>query len=243
MNESPKKTIQSLKKAYQSIAHDFSQSRRSHWAEFSFFADFIPEGSKVLDLGCGNGRFYGYLDEQGKLIDYTGVDFCPDFIKIAREKYPQQEFIEQDMTELDLGKRYGRIISIASFHHIPSRKLRKKTLKLLFEHLEDDGLLLLSVWNLWQWRYFFPILRSFLRFLGSFFREDPRDLFIPFGKQKVLRYYHAFIPFELRSLLKKSGFIIESSEISGFNYLFVCRKNLLSTKSHPLLIKPAVPSY
>jgi SAM-dependent methyltransferase len=237
MNESPKKTIQTLKNAYRAIARDFSQTRQHSWPEFSFFDQYIPEETRILDLGCGNGRFYEYLLKQKKQIDYTGVDFCPEFLEIARKKYPGQEFIEQDMTDLRLEKKYDRIISIAAFHHIPGKKLRNKTLQRIFDHLEDDGVLLLSVWNLWQFKYLSNHLKSLARFFLSFFTTDPRDLFISFGKKKVMRYYHAFIPFELRRLLRKNGFLIEATHVSRYNYLFVCRKNMLSTRSHPLFVK------
>lgn len=232
---SSQKILADLKKAYENIAKDFSDTRKQHWPEFSFFSKYIPQQSKVLDLGCGNGRFFGYLEQQEILVDYTGVDFCSPLLKIAREKYPQQAFIEQDITKLELERKFDRIISVAAFHHIPSRSLRRKTLRLIFDHLEDDGMLLLSVWNLWQKKYLSAHIRSWTRFIFSFFRKDPRDLFIPFGKKKTMRYYHAFAPFELRQLLRTSGFTIERTEISRYNYLFVCRKNMLSTRSHPVL--------
>jgi len=233
----PRKIIQDLKQTYRDIAADFSQTRQGHWPEFSFFSEFIPDGVKILDLGCGNGRFYGYLQEKKKVVDYMGVDFCPEFLEIARKKYPKQEFLEQDITRLDVPKKYDRIISVAAFHHIPSRTLRKKALGLMFDHLEDDGLLLLSVWNLWQKKYWKAHARALLGFFGSLFRRDPRDLFIPFGKKKAMRYYHAFVPFELKQLLKRSGFRIEVSQVSRYNYLFVCKKHLLSTRSDPLFAR------
>jgi|SRR5690606_4512246 len=231
---SSQKILSDLKKAYESIAKDFSDTRNHHWPEFRFFSEYIPQQSKVLDLGCGNGRFFGFLEEREILVDYTGIDFCRPLLDIARKKYPQQEFIEQDITKLHLGKKFDRIISVAAFHHIPSRAMRQKTLRLIFDHLEDDGVLLLSVWNLWQKKYFFAHARSWARFVFSFFRKDPRDLFIPFGKKKTMRYYHAFLPFELRRLLRTNGFSVERTEISRYNYLLVCRKNMLSTRGHPL---------
>lgn len=233
----PRKIIEDLQKAYRDIADDFSHTRQRPWPEFTVFTDFIPDGSKILDLGCGNGRFYGSLQEKKKTVDYTGVDFCPEFLEIARKKYPNQEFLEQDITRLNVPRKFDRIISVAAFHHIPSRKLRKQTLKLMFDHLEDDGMLLLSVWNLWQKRYWEAHLRAFFRFIGSFFRRDPRDLFIPFGRKKVQRYYHAFVPFELKQLLKQAGFRVEVSQVSRHNYLFVCKKHLLSTRSQPLFVR------
>jgi len=236
MIKRPSQIKEDLRKAYEAIAEDFSATRSHHWPEFKVFSGAIPSGSKVLDLGCGNARFFRYLAEEKKSVDYTGVDFSLKLLAIAKKNYPKQEFLEQDITALDIPRRFDRIVCVAAFHHIPSRGLRKKALKLMSDHLEDDGLLLISVWNLWQWRYAPVLLKSFLNAIISGFRRDPRDVFIPFGRRKVLRYYHAFIPFELSRLLRGTGFMIERSQVTGHNTLFFCRKNLLAGVGNPLFI-------
>lgn len=49
---------------------------------------------KVLDAGCGYGRNSVYFH------DYVGVDFSPDFIRMAKERYPHKTFIEANLKEL-----------------------------------------------------------------------------------------------------------------------------------------------
>lgn len=49
----------------------------------------------VLDLGCGYGRLSELFPS-----NYQGVDFSPDFIKLAKEKYPKQSFQVADMKHL-----------------------------------------------------------------------------------------------------------------------------------------------
>lgn len=49
---------------------------------------------RVLDAGCGYGRMCEWVK------DYTGVDFSPDFIEIAKKKYPSKVFIQADLKEL-----------------------------------------------------------------------------------------------------------------------------------------------
>jgi SAM-dependent methyltransferase len=236
MQQQTSQIIEKLKQSYQTIAKDFSDSRSQPWPEFKILNSYITKGSKVLDLGCGNGRFFGYLRQEGKLVDYTGVDFVPEFLTIAKAKYPHQDFVEQNITELDLPHRYDRIVCIAAFHHIPTARLRKKTLKAMINHLEEDGLILISVWNLWQWKYRKFFLKSFLSFLSSAFHHDPRDVSIPFGKGKIARYYHAFVPFEMPQLLRSAGLSIEHCQISRHNSLFVCRKSTLAGVGNPLFV-------
>jgi SAM-dependent methyltransferase len=63
-------------------------------------------GSRVLDVGCGFGDFYGYLRERGAQTDYMGVDINPDFIAIAREKYPEARFEVTDFEEQGIDGQY-----------------------------------------------------------------------------------------------------------------------------------------
>jgi methionine biosynthesis protein MetW len=58
--------------------------------EYSIIADWIPEGSRVVDLGCGNGSLMHYLVERRKLqiegIERTlsGVEHCQQNGLVAR---------------------------------------------------------------------------------------------------------------------------------------------------------------
>ena len=54
----------------------------------------IKPTEKVLDAGCGYGRMSVLFN------NYTGVDFSPDFIKLAKEKYPDKTFLQGDLKEL-----------------------------------------------------------------------------------------------------------------------------------------------
>lgn len=47
---------------------------------------------KVLDAGCGYGRASEFLPG-----DYTGVDFSPDFLAKAHDKYPDRVFIRSTL--------------------------------------------------------------------------------------------------------------------------------------------------
>lgn len=64
------------------------------------------QNSSVLDVGCGFGDLYGYLARRGIKVDYTGVDINPDFIKIAREAYPDARFITADFEADDIGQEF-----------------------------------------------------------------------------------------------------------------------------------------
>lgn len=58
------------------------------------FDELIPKDAKVLDAGCGYGRW------SEKFTNYIGVDFSPDFIEMAKSKYPNKTFIQADLKNL-----------------------------------------------------------------------------------------------------------------------------------------------
>lgn len=49
---------------------------------------------RVLDAGCGYGRNSIYFS------DYVGVDFSPDFIEMARRRFPDKTFIQANLKDL-----------------------------------------------------------------------------------------------------------------------------------------------
>jgi len=201
-----KKTIQD----YNLIADDFSSKRREPWPELKpLFDNYITPGDKVLDLGCGNGRFFEFCRE--KNADYYGVDSSEKLIQIARARYPQAKFQVADALDLPFPNNYfDKIYSVAVFHHIPSKELRLRFLDEAKRALKPGGALILTVWNFRKAEELFLIFRfSLLKILG-FSKIDFRDFLEPWGK-KIKRYYHYFSKNELAVLVKKAGFIIKET--------------------------------
>jgi SAM-dependent methyltransferase len=59
-------------------------------------------GSKslsVLDVGCGQGDFYGYLNGRGFAGHYTGMDLLPEFVQVAHARYPRIVFVVGDILD------------------------------------------------------------------------------------------------------------------------------------------------
>ena len=63
------------------------------------FCNF-PKGSKILDIGCGEGDSSDFLSKNYEL-KVTGVDLDPEIIKKAKTRYPDLEFKEGDGEFLD----------------------------------------------------------------------------------------------------------------------------------------------
>jgi SAM-dependent methyltransferase len=63
----------------------------------------------VLDAGCGTGRVALELARRG--IEVVGVDADPGMLSVARDKAPEVEWLEADLSVLDLaGRRFDAVV-------------------------------------------------------------------------------------------------------------------------------------
>jgi len=206
MAELDSKINQKLQKDYDLISADYALKRRYLDEKMRQMAKYLQPGTRVLDLGCGNGRFFA-LVPQG--CQYLGLDFSKNLLAIAQHRYPRGRFVYGDMTDEKIWTKLGQsdqIFSFASFHHLMSRQKQLKTLKLCFKHLKKNGLLIIVVWNLWQLKYWLLHLKqlSIHRLLIPYRLSDGHQVI-----KQINRLYYAFTPRELKKLAQKAGFEIK----------------------------------
>lgn len=65
--------------------YDYKADRSAHREEFSKIIDWIPEGSRVLDLGCGEGSLLKLLVERKK-AQVEGIEISPSGVEVCRSK-------------------------------------------------------------------------------------------------------------------------------------------------------------
>lgn len=235
---------------YDLIADKFSQTRKHFWAELEFIRSYIKADDNVLDFGCGNGRLLAFLKEKSN-INYQGVDVSTGLIEKAKELNSDENAIfskiNPSQTSLAFEDNFfNAVYSIAVFHHIPSKELRLYLAKELFRITKREGVVVITVWNLWQEKYkknifknwknkiFGKIIRmSGIRSVGQPSNSlddnlDWNDCSISFtdniGK-RFDRFHHAFTKGELQKLFESAGFETERCEIvGGRNIVYVGRK-------------------
>lgn len=57
-------------------------------------------GKSVLDVGCGLGSLYGFLNKKGINCRYKGIDINQNMIAGARERFPNGDFNVMDILAL-----------------------------------------------------------------------------------------------------------------------------------------------
>jgi SAM-dependent methyltransferase len=169
------------------------------------FKDMLPRlklpKCRVLVLGCGEGHDAAFIAEAGHVI--TAVDFSPEAIRRAKEKYGHMEnitFIQQDIFTLphDWNQSFDVIVEHACFCAVePSR--RKELIKLWRRLLHEEGQVMAIFFAIlkragppygsseWEIRELLKDSFQFLfwgRWRGSIPKREGRELFV-LAKKKV----------------------------------------------------------
>ncbi|MFA6428836.1 MAG: class I SAM-dependent methyltransferase [Candidatus Buchananbacteria bacterium] len=200
------KIQQQVQADYNTIAQDWNATRQNLWPEFLPLQKYLLTNTKILDFGCGNGRLAPFFANYN--INYTGVDITANLIAQAQHNFPQNVFLtvtpaaEQPLPFAE--QTFDQIWSIAVYHQIPSRALRQKTLQELNRLLKPKGQLIITVWYLYQPKYWRLILKSFLKKIFFNSPLDFGDVFVPW-QNITSRYYHAFTKLGLTKEFIQAG--------------------------------------
>lgn len=113
---------------YERHAQDYAadRGRRLHGerAWLDRFAELLPSGAPVLDLGCGFGEpIAAHLIAQGFAVE--GVDSSPSLIAMCRARFPDRLWHVADMRTLALGTHFHGILAWDSFFHLTADDQRR----------------------------------------------------------------------------------------------------------------------
>lgn len=100
-------------------------------------------GKSFLDIGCNEGFFCGFAVFEGAR-SIVGVDNNEYFIKKARERFPQCQFVQKDwlayLSETD--KKFDVILCASALHYAPDQGA---LVDAMVARLARDGVLLLEI--------------------------------------------------------------------------------------------------
>jgi SAM-dependent methyltransferase len=204
------------------VAESFSDTREQPWEGWKIALNSLPinfwsEGKKVLDLGCGNGRFLDFLLQNVPVdsFEYLGLDVSSNILKIAQEKFksqPKFRFEEKDVIlEINsVSGIYDLVVAFGLTHHIPSETLREKWFGDLAKLVRPNGFLILTFWN---FNISKAVTQNEIKGLeeGDYFRGWKHS-------EEHLRYVHVYNETEIQKIMdiqKQNGLTLVKDFQSG----------------------------
>jgi len=165
-------------------------------------ATSIPKNGRILEAGCGLGRWSFYLNELG--FDTIGIDIAKTAIKrthrYAKKKRKNIDLVVADVEHLPFrGRAFDLILSLGVIEHFVKGN-RDHIIKESYRCLKQKGMLFLTTPN----KFF--IAHTLLRFYSK-----------PKKEWKVGLEY-SFAIKDLTHFLKAENFQITCQKIFGFNF-------------------------
>lgn len=202
---------------YSRFANEFSETRSGGQPQLNRIVTYIPDGAKVLEVGCGNGRLAERLDREGRRVTFLGVDSARELIEIAAARranlrYVAAEFRVADATQpgwnLHLpGAPFDAALALAVLHHIPSFDLRCEVLRDIHAVLRSGGTLIITNW---QFLHNARMRKKIVGWetVGVDERDlEPGDALLGWKRGGTgYRYCHCMTETEVHNLAAQSGF-------------------------------------
>ncbi len=219
---------------YNEHSESFDASRSQPWQGWQLlkktFVQLLNQDElSVLDLGCGNGRFFSFLNEvitanhSSTHLRYHGLDSNAFLLDQAAKKLTNTEHILQNIdivSELSQntliqklnGQHYDLIVGFGLMHHIPSQELRVALLKQLLACTQPNGTTIVSFWQFAEKMTkntttidptLFSLKKEQLEY-GDFLLGWHNDTNKP-------RYCHSFSTEEAVGLVKQAGWKVQQS--------------------------------
>lgn len=143
---------------YQTTATAFDDSRQQPWAGWQTLLPLVKSYEKpvIWDLGCGNGRFGVWLNQNQVSHQYLGWDTNQALLDKAHQALPQAKLDQLDIVQALLDHQLDNLLPTTPadliclfgvLHHVPGKELREQLFAQLSQHLSPNGSLIFTVWR------------------------------------------------------------------------------------------------
>lgn len=133
--------IENVHKVYNEIGTHFSETRHSPWPNVESFIKNLVDGSILLDVGCGNGK---YLGVNNSILKF-GCDRSDSLLEVCIER--KFNVFQCDCLALPVREEsVDACISIAVIHHLATHDRRLKAIDNMARVLVKGGSALIYVW-------------------------------------------------------------------------------------------------
>lgn len=187
-----------MKADYDKFAEEFSKTRQKPWNEVVDFLETLPKSSKIIDIGCGNGRHL--IEAKTRGLNAIGIDISRNLLKIAKRKIGVPLVLGNALALPFKENAFDNSICIAVVHHFKKETERVNCLKEIARITKKS--ILVSVWAFEQ---------------EKFAKRKSLDIHLGWNKEHP-RFYHLFKESELEDLIRRAGLKPKKAWRAGNNY-------------------------
>lgn len=194
---------------YATTAADFDQTRSRAWPGWLRLQPYLKAPLRVLDVGCGNGRFGLFLAEifPGEVI-YHGLDNSAELLAFAETALAQADFSSYQLSKFDLlndplpDASYDLVVLFGVIHHVPGAQTRQSLLRELAARVASGGYLCFAAWCFYEYERFRERLAPWPDDLSV----EKHDYLLDWrAGERALRYCHYVDESEHAELIAASG--------------------------------------
>ena len=177
---------------YNNIATSFSRTRYKPWNMTIIFINSLSPNSRVLEVGSGNCKNHKIRND----IYIEGIDVSVELAKISM----QMGFNVRVGDGCNLPYKdniFDAVFSIATAHHLSSKKRRQQFLKEMTRVCKPNGKIMIEVWADTD-----PKFNKSDTLING---EDDHDKMVKFtnrDQSEYMRYYHFFNKEEFIELIE-----------------------------------------
>ena len=144
---------------YKKTQEQFSKTRQHPWKGWDKVLENLKkslnkvETLSILDLGCGNGRFYKFLkneltESEFRKIEFTGFDINEYFLAECKKHYPEAnwEFVDIFSDLSDLTNKYDAVACFGVTHHVPKVEFNDWFDEVI-DLVKENGIIYVSFWS------------------------------------------------------------------------------------------------
>lgn len=137
----------------------------------------LTENSLLLDAGCGSGMFSSMAIENGAQV--IGIDAAPGLLEVARQRNPQNNFLEEDLETMPFAKNSFDVV--AGFNSFQYAGDFKNALLEAKRVMKRGGKLVIGIWDKPEMRDASNVLKT----IGSLLPPPPHGTPGPLPCQKT----------------------------------------------------------
>jgi SAM-dependent methyltransferase len=194
---------------YAAAAAEFDQTRSRAWPGWLRLQEHLQPPLRVLDVGCGNGRFGLFLAESFPgAVTYHGLDNSSALLQFAESALANANLATFSLNEFDLlhdslpDSQYDLVVLFGVIHHVPGAQKRRDLLRNLAERVAHNGLLSFAAWCFYEYERF----RERLVPWPDDLTVEEHDYLLDWrAGERVLRYCHYVDEAEHAELIAATG--------------------------------------